>query len=74
MNRICDRLNQLKHFQGKLWVSDWEKMLPLVKPLVNFVISIKNDVLEHFRYFTEYLNKKYVNYVNYKYLIKLYLK
>ena len=34
-------------------ISDWEKMLPLVKPLVNFVLSIRNNVFEHFRYFTE---------------------
>ena len=33
--------------------SDWEKMLPLVKHLVNFVISIRNNEFEHFRFFME---------------------
>ena len=28
-------------------------MLPLLKPLVNYVISIINNVFEHFRYFME---------------------
>ena len=38
-------------------VSDWETMLLLVKPLVTFVISVRNNVFEHFRYFMEVLKK-----------------
>ena len=55
-------------------VSYWEKMLPLVKPLVNLLYQSEIMYLKMSHTLWKHLNKKYFHSVNYKYLIKLHLK